>query len=247
MIVTDKEIKDVANKLNMYKNSVDVIYTSLKKPNPNFSLQTLQNQTGLVLTNNGSNIASFNNQLQAKQLLKNYASHPKTEKVFDWIICTWGGINKARFDVNTISNYAKMYNRSNSSKDFLDEIYNSMHCANNVASWSKVASFMYPNECYIYDSRVPFVLNILLEKAEYPVPVPSNTTIKQFNTKPNKSPSRNQYEDYCRTIERIHDKLYKGTIYANQNYVTEMLLFSLLSYQSFVSSHIDKNNVYPYI
>ena len=120
-----------------------------------------------------------------------------------------------------------------------------MHCANNVASWSKVASFMYPNECYIYDSRVPFVLNILLGKAEYPVPVPSNTTIKQFNTKPNKSPSRNQYEDYCRTIERIHDQLYKGTVYANQKYVTEMLLFSLLSYQSFVCTHINNNNVYP--
>ena len=225
---------------------VSVLYTSLRKPNPNFSLQTLQNQTGLVLTNNGSNIASFNNQLQAKQLLKNYASHPNTEKVFEWIICTWGGINKARFDVNTISNYAKMYSNSNSSKVFLDKIYNnSMHCANNVASWSKVASFMYPNECYIYDSRVPFVLNILLEKSEYPVPVPSNTTIKQFNTRPNKSPSRKQYEDYCRTIELIHNQLYKGTVYANQKYVTEMLLFSLLSYQSFICTHINNNNVYP--
>ena len=51
MIVTDKEIKDVANKLNMYKNSVDVIYTSLKKPNPNFKLDKLKTETGLELTN----------------------------------------------------------------------------------------------------------------------------------------------------------------------------------------------------
>lgn len=244
-MVTNQDINNVVAKLMPYRDMVDVLYTSLKKPNPNFSLNTLQDQTGLVLTNNGSDIASFDNQLQAKQLLNNYAKYPKTEKVFEWIICTWGGINKARFDANTISHYANMYNRSNSSKDFLDKIYNSMHCANNVASWSKVASFMYPNECYIYDSRVPFVLNILLGKAEYPVPVPSNTTIKKFNTKPNKSPSRIQYEDYCRTIERIHEQLYKGTQYENQKYVTEMLLFSLLSHQRFISSHIDNNNVYP--
>ena len=46
------------------------------------------------------------------EFVKKYAN---TEKVFEWIICTWGGINKARFDVNTISNYAKMYSNSNSS------------------------------------------------------------------------------------------------------------------------------------
>ena len=244
-MVTNQDINNVVAKLMPYGNMVSVLYTSLRKPNPNFSLQTLQNQTGLVLTNNGSNIASFNNQLQAKQLLKNYASHPNTEKVFEWIICTWGGINKARFDAITFTHYANMYNSSNSSKDFLDKIHKSTHYANNVASWSKVASFMYPNECYIYDSRVPFVLNILLEKAEYPVPAPSNSTIKKYNTKPNRAPSRIQYEDYCRTIERIHDQLYNGTKYEQQKYVTEMLLFSLLSFSCFVCDHINTNKVYP--
>ena len=247
-MVTNQDINNVVAKLMPYRDMVDVLYTSLKKPNPNFSLQILQNQTGLALTNNGSDIASFDNQLQAKQLLMNYANHPNTEKVFEWIICTWGGINRARFDSNTFTYYANMYNKSNNSpKVFLDKIYNSMHCANNVASWSKVASFMYPNECYIYDSRVPFVLNILLGKSEYPVPAPSNTTIKKFNTKPNKAPSRIQYEDYCRTIERIHEQLYKGTQYELHKYVTEMLLFSLLSHQSFIITHIDKNKVYPLV
>ena len=139
-----------------------------------------------------------------------------------------------------------MYDGSNSSKDFLDKIFNSMH-SNNVASWSKIASFMYPDECYIYDSRVPFVLNILLEKAEYPVPAPSNSTIKKYNTKPNKSPSRKQYVDYCKTIERIHEQLYKGTKYEKQKYVTEMLLFSLLGCTCFVCIYINKNNIYPVI
>ena len=135
-MVTNQDINNVVAKLMPYRNMVSVLYTSLRKPNPNFNLQTLQNQTGLVLTNNGSNIASFNNQLQAKQLLKNYASHPNTEKVFEWIICTWGGINKARFDVNTISNYAKMYSNSNSSKVFLDKIYNPY--TNNLIFFSNI-------------------------------------------------------------------------------------------------------------
>ena len=244
-MVTNQDISNVVAKLMPYRDKVDVLYTSLRKPNPNFSLKTLKNDTGLVLTNNGSDIASFDNQLQAKENLKGCVNGTNTAKVFEWIICTWGGINKARFDSVTFTHYANMYNSSKSSKIFLDKIYNSIHYANNVAYWSKVASFMYPNECYIYDSRVPFVLNILLEKAEYPVPAPSNSTIKKYNTKPNRAPSRIQYEDYCRTIERIHDQLYKGTKYEQQKYVTEMLLFSLLSFSCFVCDHINTNKVYP--
>lgn len=245
-MVTNQDISNVVAKLMPYRDKVDILYTSLIKPNPNFSLKTLENESGLVLTNNGSDIASFDNQLQVKQQLKGCVNGTNTAKVFKWIICTWGGIKEGKFKPTTITNYANMYDTSNSSKVFLDKIYNCMH-SNNVASWSKVASFMYPNECYIYDSRVPFVLNILLGKAEYPVPTPSNTIFKKYNTKPNKSPSRIQYEDYCKTIERIHEQLYNGTIYVNQKYVTEMLLFSLLGCPCFICDYVDKNNVYSVV
>ena len=245
MIVTDKEIIDVANKLNMYKNSVDVIYTSLKKPNPNFKLDKLKTETGLELTNeqNSGNIASFENQLELKEKLHQKVTSANATNIFKWIICTWGGIIETRFKGKpTINDYAICYLKSNDHKDFLKNIFNSEH-AKNIASWSKVASFMYPDQCFIYDSRVPFVLNILFERRILPMPIPSNKTINQFNTKPNNSPSLSEYEDYCCLIKRIHKELYKSS-YQNQYYVTEMLLFALLSNSDFIKNHISVTQVF---
>ena len=79
-MATDQDINNVVKKLMPYRDKVDILYTSLRKPNPNFSLETLKKKTGLVLTNNGSDIASFDNQLQAKKDLKNMQNNPKLKK-----------------------------------------------------------------------------------------------------------------------------------------------------------------------
>lgn len=249
MYITDEEVISVCKKLDPFKNKVGELYTSLTKPNPNFSIKLLKDKTGLELKNSGKDKASFDNQIELKLGLRYKVNSNRALEIFKWIICKWGGIPETRFKSSTFSFYVDAYNNSQNKDDtnkaaaFLDYIYDS-EAKNNVASWSKVASFLYPDECYIYDTRVSFTLDILLEKKVFPVPSIGNETIKAFNTKTNKGPTRGEYKEYCRLIECIHKKLFTNK-YEDQNFVTEMLLFALIGNKEFVDKHVKQNTIFP--
>ena len=95
------------------------------------------------------------------------------EKICLWIIKDWGGIKGAK-DKNTktlINNFLK-------DKDHLK--------FDRIASTSKIASFMYPKEYIIYDSRVAFSLNWIILSCGagpffFPLPEGRNSKMSAFD------------------------------------------------------------------
>ncbi|WP_052444510.1 hypothetical protein [Flammeovirga sp. OC4] len=96
----------------------------------------------------------------------------KFEELSMWLIVNWGGIRAA--------------NR----EDTLPIVYNFIEKGekpfSRIASYSKVASFMYPEECIIYDARVAYTLNWILLSREastqfFPMPLGRNSKMNAFD------------------------------------------------------------------
>jgi len=152
---------------------------------------------------------------------------------YQWIISKWGGIKLGDVDkldslVNAFINNKKLGANQNFDR---------------ISSVSKVATFMFPQEHIIYDSRVAFAMNwILLSKGLtnkfFPIPEGRNSKMLNFDVnviinlmfKGDKSVliTKNEaYNEMNELIIKINNKLWDTDGERKNIYLTEMLLFSI--------------------
>jgi len=149
-----------------------------------------------------------------------------------WIVTKWGGISGFKQEYSKINKFIKnIKNRKINSTQF-----------NTISSYSKIISFINPNDYFIYDSRVAFVLNWLLIKnyskdnIYFINPSGRNADILNYDMDTiinlyNKNDNKRFYEKneiyffYCDLIKEIFEKLKNTNI--QKAYNIEMLLFGL--------------------
>lgn len=110
--------------------------------------------------------------VRAAMLKSHTDDSPLFEQLSQWIIKDWGGIRTAK-DEST----------SQLIQEFLKNKDAKFH---RIASVSKIASYMYPEEFVIYDSRVAYSLNWILlsqnaSECFFPIPEGRNSKMMAFN------------------------------------------------------------------
>ncbi|MEI8087626.1 MAG: hypothetical protein WCG93_15560 [Paludibacter sp.] len=155
------------------------------------------------------------------------------KKQYQWIISKWGGIRLG--DVEKLDNLVT------------DFINNKDLCTNKnfdrISSVSKVATFMFPQEYIIYDSRVAFAMNWILVSQGltnrfFPIPEGRNSKMLNFDVnviinlmfKGDISvliPKNEAYNKMNDLITKINNKLWDTDEERKNIYLTEMLLFSI--------------------
>lgn len=229
--LTEKEIDDLAKVLVQFKKGFEERYE--KKATFKLDDEKLK-KIGLKLTNPGKETASFKNQIELRKHLKDIITEITEENrkdVFDWIVKTWGGVKRGD---NT--EYARIVKESSKEELLLNisKAGKRSKKVKKVASWSKILSFLYPDEYCIYDSRVTFTLDYLLGRYEFTIPLGRNTTIEKYISKPTE-PTLDEYLEYCDLIKQLHPLVWPEKS-VKEIYYTEMLIFSLLSDESFRTS-----------
>ena len=98
------------------------------------------------------------------RLQETYYKNPSIflDDVF-WIITNWGGIEFKRLK-NNVNNENENIVKEFSSKIYNLNFYLNKREASIISSLSKIASFLLPDECAIYDSRAILSLNWLIFK-----------------------------------------------------------------------------------
>lgn len=152
---------------------------------------------------------------------------------YQWIISKWGGIRLG--DVDKLHNLVTDFINNKdlgTNKNF-----------DRISSVSKVATFMFPQEYIIYDSRVAFTMNwILLSQGLtnkfFPIPEGRNSKMLNFDVnviinlmfKGEISvliPKNEAYNEMNDLITKINYKLWNTDEERKNIYLTEMLLFSI--------------------
>ncbi|WP_156308100.1 hypothetical protein [Sphingobacterium endophyticum] len=124
-------------------------------------------------------LSNYEKELQIKHTLNKYLKvissessvDSKLDEVCYWIIKDWGGINLKKEIV----------------KPLVDEFLSKKDWGfDKIASISKVASFMFPEEFIIYDSRVAYSLNWIILKTDagnkyFPIPEGRNSKMISFD------------------------------------------------------------------
>lgn len=215
---------DVIATLRNYKDNLSAMYMS--KSRIDFDLELLKDVSGLDLTKNGTvTKATFREHLDLKDNLNKYINNNNTEKVFDWIVYTWGGIKKN--EKSSISIFVDDYVKANGNGEVLLGSFAGRQ--ERVASWSKILSFLYPHDYFIYDARVAFTLDFLYGNELFSVPSGDNKVIKKHVGR-RQQPTLDEYKEYCSLIKEIHPQIWSDEDSKNvPYYFTEMLIFSLLN------------------
>lgn len=226
--LTDKEIYDLAKALIQYKEGFEKRYE--KKAAFKLGDEVLK-KIGLKLTNSGKETASFENQIELKKNLKDKITEENRKDVFDWIVKTWGGVKRGD---NT--EYARIVKEASKEELLLNisKAGKRLRKVKRVASWSKILSFLYPDEYCIYDSRVTFALDYLIGRYEFTIPYGRNTTIERYISK-HAEPTLDEYLEYCDLIKQLQPLVWPEKS-VEEIYYTEMLVFSLLNNESFIAS-----------
>ncbi len=145
-----------------------------------------------------------------------------------WIIQKWGGITSLKQNDRNdekISKFKKQLSEGKLTKETF----------NLISSFSKLASFINPNEYAIYDSRAIYSLNWLLfnfsdEKELYPQPSGRNPKLSQYDLstifrlsqKENTYKShKTAYQEYCKLLKYLSKEVFND----DKPYKVEMLLF----------------------
>ena len=218
-------IIDVVSTLKNYKNNLSSIY--MNKPRIDFDLELLKKVSGFDLTAKGTvKKATFQKHVELKEKLKSYINGNNTEKIFYWIVYAWGGIKEN--ENSSVSTFVDDYVKANGNGEVLLESFAGRQ--ERVASWSKILSFLYPHDYFIYDARVAFTLDFLYGRESFPVPPGDNTLINEHVGR-RRQPTLDEYKEYCSLIKKIHPQVW-STNEEGTNvpyYMTEMLIFSLLN------------------
>ncbi|MBD0405050.1 hypothetical protein [Flammeovirga sp. EKP202] len=168
------EIATIVEALQLYKEEFSSLYSWKSDLSRLVELQVISTPEldGLL------QLPVFEKEIRVKKMV-HYALHRfhkqdrvKFEDLSMWLIVDWGVIKAA--------------NR----EDTLPIIYNFIEKGekpfSRIASYSKVASFMYPEECIIYDARVAYTLNWILLSREsgsqfFPMPLGRNSKMNAFD------------------------------------------------------------------
>jgi len=177
-----------------------------------------------------NNLKSLEKNVELKHIInKKLKNNSDNNDLHIWIIKTWGGIRsfKKYKDINIF-----LKSLENKKIEFPDRI----------SSFSKIASFKYLNEFFIYDAHVSYALNWILIKhgdfniKYFPFKFGQNKSISEkFNLKTvltliNKDIE--YYNDeifyfiYCELINSIFKNIKNNKI--KEPFFIEMMLFSLL-------------------
>ncbi len=149
----------------------------------------------------------------SKKLSKKYSK--KNESIHNWIVNNWGGI-KWQVDEKKVQSFLK----------------NTNDIKSNIASLTKIASFYQPKKYFVYDSRVAFAINALINLSlpnhrnkYFHLPPGRNRTIEPYKKKYKRKNNIKDYTLYCELIKGIAK-------YLNVDGETiEMILFSIASNQ----------------
>ena len=221
--MTSNLINEIANYLKVYLEiDLDQTYCRTKYDFPNLSL---------VQRENLEKQEPFERQI----LLKDYVSAIlcgsfENWDMDAWIVHEWGGIRN--FD---ITKHQRIIEFRNALTEGLPIPFTG------ISSLSKIASFVRPTDCFVYDSRVTFALNgILLDllgKVDnirfFPIPsaqggrhIAMNQIIAQRVDNPAFYPKQQAYSIYNQLIIKLDKILFPGTD-KSQPCRVEMLLFEL--------------------
>jgi hypothetical protein len=146
-----------------------------------------------------------------------------------WAIQTWGGIGAFRrneINDNRIRNFVGSLENNCLTRDYFS-------C---ISSLSKVASFLKPDEYFIYDSRVIYSLNWLLfnystDQALFPQPSGRSASLAKYDIQTifrltNRQLAFRSYDvafhEYCSLIKKLSPEVFGDE---NKPYRLEMLLF----------------------
>lgn len=157
---TPKSIDRIAT-LDNYKNTLKKLY--MKKVGYNLSLNELNDISGLDLTHGGKNIIDgFQQQIDLKEELSKKITDDNSEDVFYWIVYRWDRITEN--GKSSVACFVEDYKNAKGNKEELLEQFSKR---GRVASWSKILSFLYPHDYFIYDARVAFTLDYLLGEQSF--------------------------------------------------------------------------------
>lgn len=209
LVATLKNYRDDLSSLYMLKSKID------------FNLLRLKKVSGLDLTENKTKRkATFSDHTELKEKLRKNITDDNRRKVFAWIVNEWGGVK------GDTSIFIKAFDEAPKEKEKILESFARLNTR--VASWSKILSFLYPYDYFIYDARVAFTLDFLLGGTKFPVPDGFNSVVNK-HVEGRRQPTLDEYNKYCSQIKDIHSKLWPKGNEKDKPYLTEMLLFALLN------------------
>jgi len=193
-------------------------------------------------------ITIFEKNIELKNELEyQYQSKGDSSELDFWIINHWGGIHGFKNTENNIDKTKKFKQQLNVGKLTKDSF-------STISSLSKIASFMYPEEFFIYDSRVIYALNWLILTCEnrdelcysyFPIPTSRNKILVNFDIQTVLNIYHSgQYTDfsamyydqqiayftYCNFIKKAAQSIYGES---EKPYLIEMLLFVLADKEIF--------------
>lgn len=196
--------------------------------------------------NNATTVFDKNIELKS-ELEYQYQSVGDSSKLDFWIINHWGGIHGFKKTKKNIEK-TKKFKQQLSVGKLTKESFGT------ISSLSKIASFMYPEEFFIYDSRVIYALNWLILNCEnrdelrysyFPMPTSRNKILVNFDIQTILNIYHlEQYTDfaamyydqqiayftYCKFIKKAALSIY-GEF--EKPYLIEMLLFVLADKEIF--------------
>jgi hypothetical protein len=172
-IIPDFKIDKIVSYLSKHKENLEKLYTwQFKIDSSNEIWKGYAAQVNAI--NSLAKNQNFDREIQLKQLVcKIFNPNDTTQHkdLMNWLVKEWGGIktgDKLAFD-------KKHFEVKNKNLQF-----------DRIASYSKIAAFMFPKECIIYDSRVAYSLNwiLLAEDASttfFPIPEGRNSKMMAFD------------------------------------------------------------------
>ena len=215
----DNNSIDHIETLKNYKEDLSSLY--MQKSKIDFNLCRLKEVSGLDLTENDTiQKATFSKHVELKEKLANKITDDNRKEVFAWIVNIWGGVK------GETSIFITAFEKASKEKEKILESFASLN--KRVASWSKILSFLYPHDYFIYDARVAFTLDYLLGTTEFPVPDGFNRAVNN-HVEGRQQPTLDEYKRYCSMIKDIHSKLWPNGENKDKPYLTEMLIFALLN------------------
>ena len=172
-ISPDFKIDKIVSYLSKHKENLKKLYTwQFKIDSSNEIWKGYETQVNAI--NSLAKNQNFDREIQLKQLVREiFNSNDTTQHkaLMNWLVKEWGGI-KTGAELN--------FEREEFIKDEKKLKFD------RIASYSKIAAFMFPEECIIYDSRVAYSLNwiLLAEDASttfFPIPEGRNSKMMAFD------------------------------------------------------------------
>lgn len=194
----------------------------------NWGIPPLPESVGHLVSTLASKESVFQKNVYLKENLKDTLKKDESLETHYWIIQKWGGIRT--FKKNTKNN--------NLIKNLRTELNNERLSFDCIASLSKVASFMAPENYAIYDARAIYTLNWLLYKFAdgkklFPQPAGRNAKLGQHDMEtifnltgkmPEYYSKKEAFHEYCKLMKKLTSMQYGDK---RQPYFLEMLLFMI--------------------